>query len=316
MDHVDPVLFALGGTRDFGERVAQALGTALAEHEERAFEDGEHKARPLVSVRGRHTFAIQSLYSDADQSVNDKLCRLLFFVGALRDASAASVTAIVPYLGYARKDRRTQPRDPVTTRYVAQLIEAVGTDCVITLDVHNLAAYQNAFRCRTVHLEAMPLFVEHLTPVLTEAPRVVVVSPDAGGVKRADLFRKALERVTGRELDSAYMEKARSGGVLWSGRLLGEVSDAAVVIVDDLIATGGTLLQAGRACREAGASHVYAIASHGVFTGAADRLLSDAAFDQVVVTDTIPPFRLDPALARKKLAVLSAAGLFAQAIRG
>src|SRR5512135_3205205 len=137
-------LFALNASRAFGERVAQRLGMPLSPHEERDFEDGEHKARPLASVRGADVFVIQSLYGEPGQGVNDKLCRLLFFIGALRDASAGRVTAVVPYLCYARKDRKTQARDPVTTRYVAALFEAVGTDRVLTLDVHNLAAFQNA----------------------------------------------------------------------------------------------------------------------------------------------------------------------------
>ena len=144
-----------------GESIGTALGSPLSAHEERDFEDGEHKTRPLENVRGCEVFVIQSLYSEPGLSVNDKLCRLLFFIGALKDASARSVTAVLPYLGYARKDRKTKARDPVTTRYMAQLLEAVGTDRVLTLDVHNLAAFQNAFRCPTDHLEAKNLFVEH-----------------------------------------------------------------------------------------------------------------------------------------------------------
>src|ERR1019366_3171875 len=160
------MLFALDATRAYGEAVARELGMTLSPHEEREFEDGDHKTRPLVSVRGRDVYVMQSLYADAKQSVNDKLVRLLFFLGALKDASAGRLTAIVPYLAYARKDRKSKARDPVTTRYVATLFEAVGTDCVVTLDVHNLAAFQNAFRCRTDHLEAGALFVDRLVPLV------------------------------------------------------------------------------------------------------------------------------------------------------
>ena len=117
-------LFALGADRDFGQGIGQALGLPLSDHEERDFEDGEHKARPLVSVRGRDVYVIRSLYSDPAASVNDKLCKLLFFIGACKDAGAARVTAVTPYLCYARKDRKTKPRDPVTTRYLANLFEA------------------------------------------------------------------------------------------------------------------------------------------------------------------------------------------------
>src|SRR3712207_1643547 len=204
-------VFALDASRAFGDAVAAALGVPLAAHEERAFEDGEHKARPLVSVRGADVYVIQGLHGGPEQSPNDKLCRLLFFLGALRDASAARVTAVVPYLAYARKDRRTQPRDPVTTRYVAALFEAVGVDRVVTIDVHNLAAFENAFRCPTDHLEARGLFIEHFAPLLRyDDEEVVVLSPDAGGMKRADRFRAALARALGRPVATGFMEKQRT----------------------------------------------------------------------------------------------------------
>ena len=309
-----PVLFALHASHSFGEDVARHLDTTLSAHEEREFEDGEHKSRALVSVRDRDVFVIQSLHGDTQQSVNDKLVRLLFFVGALKDASATHVTAVVPYLAYARKDAKTQTRDPVTTRYVAQLFEAVGTDRVMTMDVHNLAAFQNAFRCRIDHLEATKLLVAHFATLLKEEPQITVVSPDIGGMKRAERFRQALGRTLNRELNVAFLEKARAQGVMRTGQLVGDVAGT-VIIIDDLISTGGTLLHAATACRASGAEKVYAAASHGIFVGNANRLLSGTELDQVVVTDTIPPFRLDPELAKRKLTVLSAAPLFAEAIR-
>jgi len=308
------LVFALNASRGFGEAVASALGTDLSAHEEREFEDGEHKTRPTVNVRNRDVFVIQSLYADTKQSVNDKLVRLLFFIGALKDASAARVTAAVPYLAYARKDAKTQTRDPVTTRYVAQLFESVGTDRVVTMDVHNLAAFQNAFRLRTDHLEAAKLFVAHFAALVSKETGVTVVSPDIGGMKRAERFRQALARVLGREPAIAFLEKARAKGVMRTGRLVGDVAGAAIII-DDLISTGGTLRNAAVACRESGATQVYAAATHGVFVGDAQRLFSGAELDQIVVTDTIPPFRLDPEPASRKLTVLSAAPLFAEAIR-
>jgi N-terminal domain of ribose phosphate pyrophosphokinase len=221
MNREDLSIFALGASRDFGERVSACLGIPLSALEEREFEDGEHKARPLVSVRGKDVFVIQSLYGDSRQSVNDKLCRLLFFLGALRDASAASVTAVAPYLCYARKDRKSKSRDPVTTRYVAALLEAVGADRVVTMDVHNLAAFQNAFRIHTDHLEAKNLFVEYFVPLvrpLIQQAEVVVVSPDAGGVKRAEDFRQALGRSLLRQL---FDGGPRSDGIKIALRRLG-----------------------------------------------------------------------------------------------
>ncbi len=314
MTVADIRLFALDASRAYGEKIAGKLGVQLSPHEERSFEDGEHKARPLTNVRGRDVFVVQSLYGDGGQSANDKLCRLLFFAGALRDAAAAHVTAMAPYLCYARKDRKTKFRDPVTTRYVAALFEAVGVGRVVTLDVHNLAAYQNAFRCATEHLEARMLFVDHFAPLLRDE-ETIVLSPDEGGLKRADAFRRALSGALDRPIPAGFMEKRRSRGVVSGETLFADVKGRTVVIIDDLISTGTTLLRAAVAAREHGARRVYAAASHGLFMGQANQLLTDPALDKVVVTDSVPPFRLDADIARGKLVVLDAAGLFAEAIR-
>jgi ribose-phosphate pyrophosphokinase len=309
------LIFGLEASREFGTAVARALGLELALHEERAFEDGEHKARPLVSVRGRDVYVLQSLHGGPDASPNDKLCRLLFFAAALRDAGASRVTAVIPYLAYARKDRRTQSRDPVTTRYVAELIEAVGIDRVVAVDVHNPAAFENAFRCPTVHLEARPLFVAHLLPLLRQQP-AAVVSPDAGGAKRAELLREALAEALGAEVALAFLEKRRSGGVV-SGEtgVFGAVEGRHAVIVDDLISTGTTLARAAAACRAAGAASVHALVTHGLFTGDAAAVVAGAGFEQLVLTNTVPPFRLPPATTQKYLTVLDATPLVAEAIR-
>jgi ribose-phosphate pyrophosphokinase len=307
-------LFALAGSRDFGERIAGHLGIALDDHEERAFEDGEHKARPLVSVRGRDVFVVHSLFGDPDQSANDKLCKLLFFIGALRDASAGRVTAVVPYLAYARKDRKTRSRDPVTTRYVAMLLEAVGADRLLTIDVHNLAAFQNAFRCPADHLEARPLFARHFAKALGDEP-VIVLSPDVGGMKRAEAFRETLQGALGRDLEIGFMEKKRALGKVSGETLFAQVEGRAVVIIDDLISTGTTMGRAARACLDQGAIRVFAAATHGLFIGGAHEVVAAPSLAATVVTDTVPPFRLDPGLVAQKLVVLSAAPLFADAIK-
>ncbi len=307
------LVFALKHTRDFGERVAASLGVELAPCEEREFEDGEHKARPLVDVRGRDCFVIQSLHGGPDASGNDKLARLLFFAGALRDHGAARVTAVVPYLAYARKDRVTKPRDPVITRYVAQLFEAVGIGGVITLEVHNVAAFQNAFRIPTLHLDSAEVFAPRAGELAGSGP-VVVASPDPGGVKRAQLFRETLEARLGRGFDAAYLEKRRSGGVVSGDLLAGDVRGATVFLVDDLISTGGTMLRAAQTCLAAGASRVYAFAAHGLFNAGAAAAIENPAFAVTLITDTVPPFRLgDAACARVE--IVSAAPLFADAIR-
>jgi len=309
-----PALFALKTTRDLGEDVARHLNLALSEHEEREFEDGEHKARPLVSVRDQDVYILQSLYSDGAATTNDKLCRLLFFVGALKDAGAARISVLAPYLCYARKDRKTKFRDPVTSRYVAALFEAVGTDCMITLDVHNLAAYQNGFRCRTEHLEGRGLFVTHFVNEVHDE-EVAVVAPDEGGVNRSDAFRRAFALALGRPVESGFMEKRRSSGVISGQRMIGNVRDRTVIIVDDLISTGGTLLRTARACRERGAKRVLTAASHGLFVANAADVLGDPAIDQIVVTNSVPPFRLTGTAATDKLVILDIAPLFGECVR-
>ena len=305
-------LFALNGTGDLGEAIARALGQSLARHEERDFEDGEHKARPLDPVGGADVYVTHSLFGGAGQSVNDKLCRLLFFIGALRDAGAAQVTAVVPYLCYGRKDRRTKPNDPLTTRYIAALFEAVGADAVVALDVHNEAAFENAFRRRAIALTAAPLWLEPIKALGDE--RLCVVSPDIGGSKRADMLRDALEAAIGRPVGKAFAEKRRSGGVVSGDLFAGDVAGATCIIVDDLISTGGTLARAARAARRQGASKIIACAAHGLFTPGAEQALADPAIDRIITTDSVPPFRLAAAGVRDKLDIVSAAPLLAEVI--
>jgi ribose-phosphate pyrophosphokinase len=307
-------LFTLAASRAYAERVAAELEVALSEHEERDFEDGEHKTRPLQDVNGHDVFVIHALYGEPGQSANDKLCRLLFFCGALKDAGADRVTAVVPYLCYARKDRRTKFRDPVTTRYVAAMCETVGIDRVITVEVHNLQAFENAFRCPTRHVESAPLFASHFATLLRNTPSVVV-SPDPGGAKRAEQLREHLEELAGREVSSAYVEKFRSSGVVRGGLLAGDVRGKAAVIVDDMISTGITLVRAARACRSAGAERIFAAAAHGLFIGGAAALFAEPTLEQVVTLDTIRPFRVPPEHLARSLNVVSSTRALAQAIR-
>lgn len=305
-------LFALKATGAFGERVAEALGATLDPHEERDFEDGEHKARPLVSVRGDDVYVLQSLHGGPEESANDKLCRLLFFVATLREHGAARITALIPYLAYARKDRQTKARDPVTSKYMAQLLESMGLDRVVTLEVHNVVAFQNAFRIEALHLDTRSLFAAHVRDTLGQT-RLVVASPDPGGIKRAQLFRETLEKLLHRDVGSAFLEKRRSAGVVSGTQLAGEVDGATVLILDDLISTGGTMRRAAEACRERGAASVVAYAAHGLFVGNAGAAMLGPGLSRIVITDTVPPFRLDAA-ARQRIEVLSAAPLFAKAI--
>jgi len=298
---------------ELGHGVAEQAGLAVAAYEQRWFEDGECKLRALESVRDRDVYLLASLHGDTERSVPDRLMQTLLLLGALRDAGAARLTAVLPYLCYARKDRRTKPRDPVSTRHVAALFEAVGTDRVLTLDVHNLAAFENAFRIGTDHLTAAPVLASHLLPKLSE--NVVVISPDVGGIKRAELFRGVLAEQLGREPGSGFMEKHRSAGVVSGERLVADVEGCDVILVDELISSGGTLARAARACREQGATRIHAAATHGVFAPEAEQVLSDSELDSVVITDTVPASRPGRRIEWKGLEVVSVAPLLGDALR-
>ncbi|WP_298105668.1 ribose-phosphate diphosphokinase [Bradyrhizobium sp.] len=307
-------LFALHGTEELGARIAGILGCDLAALEERSFEDGEHKSRPLGAVAGRDVYIVHSLYGGPDGSPNDKLCRLLFFISALKDAGASRVTAVTPYLCYARKDRRTKAQDPVTIRYLATLFEAAGVDGIVTLEVHNEAAFENAFRCPSVALSAAPLLIGKIMDI-AKGRDICVVSPDLGGGKRADVLREALEKAAGRRIGTAFVEKHRSSGVVSGDLFAGDVANSVCVVFDDLVSTGGTLVRAAKAARAHGAGEVIACVAHALFMPGSEGALTDTSIDRIIATDSVPPFRLPPGPVRAKLEVISAAPLLAQTIR-
>jgi ribose-phosphate pyrophosphokinase len=307
------LIFAPNQSATIAQKIATALGTSLAPSEEREFDGGEHKMRPLQDVRGEDVYVIQSVYGDAHASANDKLCRLLFFIGALKDAGAARVTACLPYLAYARKDRRTQPRDPVTIRYVAALFEAVGVDRVVVLDVHNEAAFDNAFRCETLRIEAAGVFAEHLD-LGDSTANAVVASPDIGGAKRAQRLREVLEQKFERAVDIAFMEKQRALGVVSGETFIGNVRDAHVLIFDDLIASGTTILRATQAARRAGARRIEVLATHAAFLPEATQLFTENGADAVMVSDSIALSERFQPLLSTRLKVCSVASLFARTI--
>ncbi|NDP37976.1 MAG: ribose-phosphate pyrophosphokinase [Rhodoferax sp.] len=310
------LLYSLDSDDTFAQGLAAALGVTLAPHEYRRFEDGEHKLRPLLDPRGSDAFVVHSLHGDAQDSPHDKLCQLLMFISTLRDHAAARVTTVVPYLAYARKDRQTKPFDPLSLRYVAQLFEAVGTAQLIVLEVHNVAAFQNAFRCPTIHLEAHQAFNTMLLELAGDA-RLVVASPDPGGVKRAQLWRESLEITLLRPVGFAMVDKRRSAGVVSSENLVaGEVEGMRVLLLDDLIAGGETMRRAALALRRSGAREVLACVAHGLFTGSSAQVLADDSIERIIITDSVPPFRLPMDCAvRRKLAIASAVPLFARAIK-
>ena len=202
----------------------------------------------------------------------------------------------------------------MTTCYVASLFEAVGVDRLVTIDVHNLAAFQNAFRCRTEHLEARLLFARHVAKTCAEDD-LVVLSPDVRGMKRADAFRRSLRSVVGRQVGIGFMEKRRALGEVTGERLYAETDRKTVIMIDDMIGSGTTLERAANACLNAGAKQVFAAATHGLFVGRAAEVIGGGAIEKTLVTDSVPPFRLDPTIIEARVTVLTAAPLFADAIR-
>jgi ribose-phosphate pyrophosphokinase len=313
-----PCFLALSESRELGMQVARAAGLVLTPLEERQFDGGEFKLRPLESVRGRIAFVFQTLAGTETAAVSERLVRLLFLLSGLRDAGAERCIALVPYLAYARKDRRTQVRDPVNTRYVAQLLEAAGADRLVALDVHNPAALDNAFRIPVDHLSALPMFADHFANRFGSTP-LVVASPDVGGIKRAQLFRELLEERLGREVELAFVEKRRAAGVVSGGTLVGMTSENPnVIVLDDLCATGGTLIRAATIVRRAGASAVYVAVTHLPLAAGLEALTSSDAIAGIVATDSVGTavHRQAPSTgAPERLDTLSIGPLLGEAVR-
>ncbi|MBN9311241.1 MAG: ribose-phosphate pyrophosphokinase [Devosia sp.] len=302
-------LFALRGSDRLGAAVASSLNVELDALEEREFSDGEHKSRPLVSVRGEDVFVLHTLHGGG-QSAADRLTRLLFFIATCKENGAARVTAVTPYLAFMRKDQQTKPRDPVTSRYVAQLFDAVGTDMVVTVDVHNVAAFQNGFRHSTL-LSLRNAFLPRIE-ALARGGRVVLLSPDTGGMRRVGLLQEAYAAHAHAPVGLAMMEKHRSGDVVTGELFAGDVEGAEVFVFDDMIASGGTMVRAAKACRERGARHVHAMATHGLMTTTSEVLFAPE-IDTVTVSDSVP-LSFEPG-AFGKLEIVSCAPLLADAIQ-
>jgi ribose-phosphate pyrophosphokinase len=284
------LFFTLQGAENLGQRVAAVGGWGVAPHEERDFDMGEHKGRPLVDPRGHDVFVLAALHGGGAASVNDRLIRAIFFCAACRDLGAARVSLIAPYLPYGRKDRRTKDHDPLSARYVAQAIEAMGCNQIVTVAAHNLASFESAFRIPTLHLATEALFAALIAADDRGQP-CVVMAPDPGGIKRAQLLHEALQAIGMTDVGFAFMDKRRSAGIVSGSLFAGDVAGARVYILDDMICGGGTILRAAKAARAHGAVAVHAMASHGLFTPQAIARLSQAdGLDAHTVTDNASPF--------------------------
>ncbi len=294
-------LFAGRANEPLARSISEYLGVPLGKVNIQPFPDGELLVKIEEDIRGRDIFIIQPTC----QPVNDSILELLIFIDCARRASAERITAVIPYFGYARQDRKDEGRVPITAKLVANLIATAGADRVLTLDLH-AAQIQGFFDIPVDNLLAEPVLSRYFSD--KKLKDLVVVSPDVGNVKRARIYAQRL----GGEL--AIINKRRtSGSNIELGHIIGDVKGKNVLMVDDMISTAGTVCSAAVLCRDKGAKTVYVGATHGVLCGPAIERLAKAPFDEVVVTDTIPisDEKIDGI---KNIKVLTVAELMGEAI--
>lgn len=287
--------------RTLSKEVADNLGIVLCNATIDTFSDGEFMIQINENVRGTDSFIIQPTCPP----VNDNIMELLLIIDALKRASARRITAVIPYYGYARQDRKVQPRVPISSKLVADLITASGANRVLTVDLH-AGQIQGFFNIPVDHLYASPVLLDYVRK--KDFKDLVIVSPDAGGVERARAFARKLQ------CSLAIIDKRREmANVSQVMNVIGDVRDRDVIILDDMIDTAGTTTQAASALKEQGARRVYAASTHAVLSGPAIDRINDSVIEEVIVTNTIP---LDSKKERcKKLVVLSIAPLLAEAIK-
>ena len=300
----DIKLFAGNATPELAKRISERLYTSLGDATVGRFSDGEIQVQINENVRGSDVFIIQSTCSPT----NDNLMELIVMVDALRRASAGRITAVIPYFGYARQDRRVRSaRVPITAKVVADFLSSVGVDRVLTCDLH-AEQIQGFFDVPVDNVFGSPVLL-HDIQKKTDLENPIVVSPDIGGVVRARAIAKLLN-----DSDMAIIDKRRpKANVSQVMHIIGDVTGRDCILVDDMIDTGGTLCKAAEALKERGAKRVFAYATHPVFSGSAVKNIANDALDEIVVTDTIPLSKEINALGKVRALTLS--GMLAEAIR-
>ncbi|WP_286267763.1 ribose-phosphate pyrophosphokinase [Thalassotalea atypica] len=299
----DMKIFAGNATPELAKKIADRLYIGLGEAKVGSFSDGEISVEITENVRGADVFIIQSTCAPT----NNNLMELIVMVDALRRASAGRITAVMPYFGYARQDRRVRSaRVPITAKVVADFLSSVGVDRVLTVDLH-AEQIQGFFDVPVDNVFGTPILLEDMLEKNLENP--VVVSPDIGGVVRARAVAKLLD-----DADLAIIDKRRpKANVAQVMHIIGDVEGRDCIIVDDMIDTGGTLAKAAAALKDHGAKNVYAYATHPVLSGNAVQNLKDSVIDEVIVTDSIP---LSPELKKlKNVRQLTLSGMLSEAIR-
>lgn len=290
-------IFAGRATKELGTKIAEAYGTQLGKSQVVVFSDGEFQPSFEESIRGHHVFIVQSTMPSTDN-----LMELLLMIDAAKRASAHKVIAVIPYFGWARQDRKDQPRVSIGSKLVANMLTAAHVDRIITMDLH-ADQIQGFFDIPMDALYASSIFIDHIQKMNID--NLLIAAPDLGASKRASAYAKRL----GCDLAVCHKQRARAN-VVESMTLIGDVKDKNVIILDDIIDTAGTIVKAGQVMMDNGAKSVRAFATHAVCSGPAMERLDNSVFSEVVVTDTIPL----PANASKKIRVVSCAPLFADVI--
>ena len=286
---------------DLAREIAGFLGVSMGQARLRRFPDSEVSFQIDENIRGTDVFVVQPTCSPVDQH----LMEMLIMIDAFRRSSAARITAVVPYYGYARQDRKDKPRVPISAKLVANLVSAAGTNRVLTMDLHK-AQIQAFFDIPVDHLFAAPVIIDYLSRL--EQSKVTIVSPDAGGAERARAYAKRLAA------ELAIIDKRRSDdGTAEVMNVIGDVEGRTCILQDDIIDTAGTITKGAAALKESGAAQVFACAVHGVLSGPAVERIEKSPIDKLIVTNTIPL----PAAAAScsKIVVLSVARLLGQAIK-
>jgi len=294
-------IFSGSAHPQLAKEIADFLGIPVGQARLRRFPDSEVSFQIDENIRGTDVFIVQPTSNPVDQH----LMEMLVMIDAFRRSSAARITAVVPYYGYARQDRKDKPRVPISAKLVANLLSAAGTHRVLTMDLHK-AQIQGFFDIPVDHLFAAPVIIEYLARL--NHPKLTIVSPDAGGAERARAYAKRLDA------ELAVVDKRRSeDGSAEVMNVIGDVGGRTCILQDDIIDTAGTIQKAASALRAAGAERVLACAVHGVLSGPAIERVESAPVDQLIVTNTIP--LRGEAQQCKKIVVLSVARLLGQAIR-
>ena len=299
-------IFPMPSARIFAERASRSHGLELADIKEERFADGEGRLIPQGRVAGESAIVFQSLISTDQRSVNERICELAFFLHSLREQGAREVSLITPYLAYSRSDQRLKPPDPLFLQAMAELLEAMGLKRIASVEVHNPAAYENAFRCSiSAHLRMSKIFADALGQLKDATAPIVVLSPDFGGIKRADEFRSVLQEKLARQISLAFLSKHRVAGEIVIGEVPPFLQGAEVIIYDDIISTGGTIRHAIAACEKRSVKAIHVVATHGLFAQNIGDLLENPLIRQLTVSDTNPMLLTPAWTAVAKLRVIS-----------